>query len=93
MASVVRGGESRARAPDPAASLFTSLTARRRSTGPRPRAPPRQSGAGTVAIPAEFTGDFFGGTMPNTTYFGAADPAGSQVVGGLDQLRHAVIHQ
>ena len=63
---------------DPAASLFTSLTARLRSTGPRLRAPPLQSGAGTVVIPTEYTGDFFGGSMPNTTYFGAADPAGAK---------------
>jgi hypothetical protein len=33
-----------------------------------------ESGAGTVVIPAEYTGGFFGGTLENTTYFGAADP-------------------
>jgi hypothetical protein len=34
------------------------------------------SGAGTVGLPAARTGSFFGGTMANTTYFGAVDPAG-----------------
>ena len=49
---------------------------RRRSTGRRRRALPRTTGAGTVVIPTEYTGNYFGGTLANTTYFGAADPAG-----------------
>ena len=62
---------------DPAASLFTSLTAPGLDWTP-PAGSNAESGAGTVAIPTEFTGNFFGGTMPNTTYFGAADPAGAK---------------
>jgi hypothetical protein len=62
---------------DPAASLFTSLTAPGLDWTP-PAGSNAESGAGTVAIPTEFTANFFGGTMPNTTYFGAADPAGAK---------------
>ena len=58
-----------------------------------PAGSPRQSGAGTVAIPTEYTGQLLRRDDAEHHYFGAADPAGSQVVGGLDQLRHAVIHR
>jgi hypothetical protein len=60
-----------------AASLFTSLTAPGLDWTP-PTGSAAETGAGTVAIPAEFTGTFFGGTLENTTYFGAADPAGEK---------------
>jgi hypothetical protein len=60
-----------------AAELFTSLDAASLDWTP-PAESPAASGAGTVAIPAEFTGTFFGGTLENTTYFGAADPAGDK---------------
>ena len=58
-----------------AASLFTSLTTASLDWTPAAGSA-AASGAGTVLIPAEFTGGFFGATMPNTGYFGAADPAG-----------------
>ena len=35
------------------------------------------TGGGTVVIPEDYTGAYFGGTLTNTTYFGAADPAGT----------------
>ncbi len=35
------------------------------------------AGGGTVVIPEDYTGAYFGGTLTNTTYFGAADPAGT----------------
>ena len=60
-------------APGTAASLFTNLTAGSFDWTPTATA---ASGAGTVVIPSEYTGGFFGATLPNTTYFGAADPAG-----------------
>ena len=34
------------------------------------------SGCGTITIPAARSSSFFGGTMPNTAYCGAVDPAG-----------------
>ena len=58
-----------------AASLFTSLTPAALDWTPAAGSA-AASGAGTVLIPAEFTVGFFGATMPNTGYFGAADPAG-----------------
>ena len=58
-----------------AASLFTSLTPASLDWTPVGAA---ASGAGTVAIPTDFTQAFFGGTLENTTYFGAADPAGTK---------------
>jgi hypothetical protein len=63
--------------PDPAATLFTSLTAPELDWTP-PAGSGAESGAGTVAIPTEFTGDFFGSDLPNTAYFGAADPNGEK---------------
>jgi hypothetical protein len=56
-----------------AASLFASLTPGSFDWTPAGAA---ASGAGTVVIPSEYTGAFFGGTLGNTSYFGAADPAG-----------------
>jgi hypothetical protein len=58
-----------------AASLFTSLTPASLDWTPAAGSA-AAAGAGTVLIPAEFTVGFFGATMPNTGYFGAADPAG-----------------
>ena len=60
-----------------AAALFTSLTPASLDWTP-PAGSPAEAGAGTVAIPAERTTNFFGGTLGNTTYFGAADPAGDK---------------
>jgi hypothetical protein len=60
-----------------AASLFTSLTPASLDWTP-PGASPAATGAGTVVIPADYTGAYFGGTLANTTYFGAADPAGAK---------------
>jgi hypothetical protein len=56
-----------------AAELFTSLDPATLDWTP-PAGSAAESGAGTVVIPAEYTGGFFGGTLENTTYFGAADP-------------------
>jgi hypothetical protein len=60
-----------------AASLFTSLTPASLDWTP-PSGSAAATGAGVVAIPSEFSGAFFGGTVANTTYFGAADPAGAK---------------
>jgi hypothetical protein len=60
-----------------AAALFTSLTPASLDWTP-PGGSPAAAGAGTVVIPAEYTGAYFGGTLTNTTYFGAADPAGAK---------------
>ena len=73
----VRGGEPRAE-HRPGRLAVHQPHGRRASTGRPPAGSDAESGAGTVAIPTEFTGNFFGGTMPNTTYFGAADPAGAK---------------
>ena len=61
--------------PGTAASLFTSLTPAALDWTPAAGSA-AASGAGTVLIPADFTIGFFGATLPNTGYFGAADPAG-----------------
>ncbi len=61
----------------PAASLFTSLTPASLDWTP-PAGSAATSGAGTVVIPAEYTAGYFGGTLENTDYFGAADPAGTK---------------
>jgi len=58
-----------------AASLFTSLVPGSLDWTPGAGSA-AASGAGTVVIPAEYTVGFFGGSLTNTTYFGAADPAG-----------------
>jgi hypothetical protein len=60
-----------------AASLFTSLTPASLDWTPAGGSP-AATGAGTVVIPSEYTGGYFGGTLTNTTYFGAADPAGDK---------------
>jgi hypothetical protein len=64
-------------APGTAASLFTSLTPASLDWTP-PAGSPAAAGAGTVVIPTEYTGAYFGGSLTNTTYFGAADPAGTK---------------
>jgi hypothetical protein len=60
-----------------AASLFTSLAPASLDWTPAGGSP-AASGAGTVVIPAGYTGGFFGGSLTSTTYFGAADPAGTK---------------
>ena len=60
-----------------AATLFTSLTPASLDWTP-PGGSAATSGAGTVVIPSEYTGGFFGGDLVNTTYFGAADPGGDK---------------
>jgi Fibronectin type III domain len=60
-------------------ALFTSIDPASLDWTP-PAGSPAESGAGTVTLPAdeEFTGNFFGGTLTDTPYFGAADPAGAK---------------
>ncbi len=60
-----------------AASLFTSLTAASLDWTPAAGSP-AATGAGTIVIPVEYTAAFFGGSLTNSTYFGAADPAGTK---------------
>ena len=60
-----------------AASLFTSLTPASLDWT-LPGGSAAADGAGTVVIPEDYTDDYFGGTLTNTTYFGAADPAGAK---------------
>ena len=60
-----------------ASSLFTSLTTSTLDWTP-PTGSASASGAGLVAIPASFTTGFFGATVTNTTYFGAAAPGGTK---------------
>ena len=62
---------------DPAASIFTSLTPTALDWTPVAGSD-AEAGAGTVVIPTEYTGSFFGGTLGNTTYFGAAEPGGDK---------------
>ncbi len=58
-----------------AASLFTSLTPASLDWTPAAGSA-AETGGGSVVIPPEYTANYFGGTLANTTYFGAADPAG-----------------
>ena len=60
-----------------AASLFASLTPASLDWTPAGGSA-AASGAGTVVIPVEYTAGFFEGSLTNTTYFGAADPAGTK---------------
>jgi hypothetical protein len=60
-----------------AASLFTSLTPASLDWTPSAGSA-AASGAGTVVIPPAYTGAYFGGSLTNTTYFGAAEPAGTK---------------
>ncbi len=60
-----------------AASLFASLTPASLDWTPAAGSA-AATGAGTIVIPVEYTGGFFGGSLTNTTYFGAADPAGTK---------------
>jgi len=55
-----------------AASVLTSLATTALDWRPTGTA---AAGCGTIAIPAGRSASFFGGTMPNTTYCGAVDPA------------------
>ena len=58
-----------------AAELFVSLNPVSLDFTP-PGGAASETGGGTVALPAARASSFFGGTMPNTAYVGAADPAG-----------------
>ena len=60
-----------------AGSLFASLTPASLDWTPGAGSP-AASGAGAVVIPSEYTANFFGATLGNTAYFGAADPAGAK---------------
>ncbi len=60
-----------------AATLITSLTPASLDWTPAAGSA-AETGGGTVVIPPEYTAAYFGGTLANTTYFGAADPAGSK---------------
>jgi hypothetical protein len=60
-----------------AADLFNSLNPASLDFRPRTGSLP-ETGGGTVALPAARASGFFGGTMTNTTYVGAADPAGAK---------------
>ncbi len=68
-------GANHVEAPGTAASLFTSLTPESLDWTPAAGSA-AATGAGVVVIPTDYTGTFFGGSLTNTTYFGAADPAG-----------------
>jgi hypothetical protein len=58
-----------------AADLITSLTTTSLDWTPLAGSE-AETGAGVVDIPTEFTGTFFGGTLEDTEYFGAAEPGG-----------------
>ena len=60
-----------------AAALFTSLETASLDWTP-PGGSAAGTGGGTVVIPGDYTDAYFGGTLENTTYFGAADPAGTK---------------
>jgi Fibronectin type III domain len=60
-----------------AATLFTGLTPPALDWTPAAGSP-AAAGAGVVVIPADYTANFFGGTLPNTTFFGAADPTAAK---------------
>lgn len=62
-----------------AASIITSLTPASLNWTPTGTA---ATGCGTIAIPTARAASFFGGTMANTTYCGAVDPAGPQWYSG-----------
>jgi hypothetical protein len=59
------------------ASLFASLAAPNFDWTPAAGSP-AASITGAIAIPAGYTGSFFGGTLTPGAYFGAADPAGAK---------------
>ena len=86
-------GENHVESAGTAARSLHQSHRRLRWTGRRPPAPRPSRARASVVIPTEYTGTFFGGTLANTTYFGAADPAGAEVVGGLDPLRDGVTHE
>ena len=69
------GSDNHVQAPGTAEALFTSLTPTSLDWTP---VGPAASGAGVVVIPSDYTANFFGGTLPNTTFFGAADPAAAK---------------
>jgi hypothetical protein len=70
-------GENHIESAGTAADLITSLTPASLDWTPLAGSD-AESGAGVVAIPTEYTGTFFGGTLESTTYFGAAEPAGEK---------------
>ena len=73
----VFAADNHVQAAGTAAALFTSLTPTSLDWTPA-GASPAAAGAGVVVIPSDYTATFFGGTLTNTTYFGAADPAGEK---------------
>jgi hypothetical protein len=70
-------GDNHIESAETAAGLITSLTTASLDWTPVAGSD-AESGAGVVVIPTEYTGTFFGGTLENTTYFGAAEPAGTK---------------
>ena len=70
-------GENHIASAGTAADLFTSLTPASLDWTPLAGSD-AESGAGVVVIPTEYTGTFFGEALENTTYFGAAEPAGEK---------------
>ncbi len=73
----VFAADNHVQAAGTAAALFTSLTPTSLDWTPAGGSP-AAAGAGVVVIPSDYTATFFGGTLTNTTYFGAADPAGEK---------------
>jgi hypothetical protein len=70
-------GDNHVESAETAAGLITSLTTSSLDWTPIAGSD-AESGAGVVVIPTEYTGTFFGGTLENTTYFGAAEPGGTK---------------
>jgi hypothetical protein len=73
----VFAADNHVQAAGTAAALFTSLTAPGLDWTPAGGSA-AATGAGVVVIPGDYTANFFAGTLTNTTYFGAADPAGAK---------------
>jgi hypothetical protein len=73
----VFAADNHVQAAGTAAALFTSLTAPGLDWTPAGSSP-AGTGGGVVVIPPEYTANYFGGTLPNTTFFGAADPAAAK---------------
>jgi hypothetical protein len=70
-------GDNHIESAETATGLITSLTTAALDWTPLAGSD-AESGAGVVVIPTEYTGSFFGGTLENTTYFGAGEPAGEK---------------
>jgi hypothetical protein len=70
-------GDNHIESAETAAGLITSLTTTSLDWTPVAGSD-AESGAGVVVIPGAYTANFFGGTLENTTYFGAAEPGGTK---------------